>query len=400
MKKRIFCVIGLILFFGLLFRDSITSEAAVTNDSIKQKESEIAESKKERESLKNNLSNIEKMKKELESSKNNLEEYITQLDSDLADVQEKIQELIDMISKKQEDIEEATHNLEEAQAIQEAQYEAMKKRIRFMYESGDSLYLDMLLSAESFGDMLNKAEYVEMISAYDKKKLQEYVAIGQMVNLCKLELEEEKSVLEDAQKAQETEEENLNELIDEKSEQINQVEGEIKDKEAAIKEYEAEIASRNAEIAALERAVEEERRALEESNQIHFGGGPFTWPAPSYTKISDDYGNRIHPTLGIEKFHNGLDMAAPGGSPILAAASGKVVAADYSSSMGNYIMLSHGDGIYTIYMHASALYVSKGDSVSQGQKIAAVGTTGRSTGNHLHFSVRVNGNYVNPWGYL
>ena len=126
----------------------------------------------------------------------------------------------------------------------------------------------------------------------------------------------------------------------------------------------------------------------------------FKWPAPSYTRISDDYGNRIHPILGVQQFHNGVDMAAPGGSPILAAYDGKVVASAYNASMGNYIMINHGDGLYTIYMHASALYVSTGDTVTRGQKIAAVGTTGRSTGNHLHFSVRKDGAYVSPWNYL
>jgi murein DD-endopeptidase MepM/ murein hydrolase activator NlpD len=100
------------------------------------------------------------------------------------------------------------------------------------------------------------------------------------------------------------------------------------------------------------------------------------------------------------KFHNGIDLAAPGGSPILAAYSGTVVAATYSSTMGNYVMIDHGSNLYTIYMHAQTLYVSKGDTVTQGQKIAAVGTTGRSTGNHLHFSVRLNGSYVSPWNYL
>ena len=93
-------------------------------------------------------------------------------------------------------------------------------------------------------------------------------------------------------------------------------------------------------------------------------------------------------------------MAAPGGSPILAAYDGKVVAAAYNASMGNYIMINHGGGLYTIYMHASALYVSTGETVTRGQKIAAVGTTGRSTGNHLHFSVRKDGAYVSPWNYL
>ena len=126
----------------------------------------------------------------------------------------------------------------------------------------------------------------------------------------------------------------------------------------------------------------------------------FTWPAPSYTRISDDFGMRTHPTLGIRMMHNGIDLAAPGGSPILAAYAGTVVASAYSASMGNYIMIDHGDGLYTIYMHASRLSVSKGAEVTAGQTIGAVGTTGRSTGNHLHFGVRLNGSYVSPWNYL
>ena len=198
----------------------------------------------------------------------------------------------------------------------------------------------------------------------------------------------------------EAEEASLNELIAAKEQEIKAVSNDIQNKEAAIAEYEASIAAENETIAALEKAVAEERAKLAEEQSRKYDGGIFAWPAPSYTRISDEYGNRIHPTLGVQKFHNGLDMAAPGGSPILAAYDGKVVAAAYSGSMGNYIMIDHGDSLYTIYMHASALYVSKGAEVHKGDKIAAVGSTGRSTGNHLHFSVRLNGNYVNPRNYL
>ena len=123
------------------------------------------------------------------------------------------------------------------------------------------------------------------------------------------------------------------------------------------------------------------------------------FPMKNHT-VTSPFGIRTHPITGIQKFHNGIDMAAPGGSAILAAYDGKVVAADYNSSMGNYIMIDHGDSLYTIYMHASALYVSSGQSVSAGSTIAAVGSTGRSTGAHLHFSVRQNGSYVSPWNYL
>mgnify|MGYP002768313353 CR=1 FL=1 len=355
------------------------SAQELTNDSIRQKEEEIKKAKEEKNSLQSSLSNVKEIKKQLETSKNNLANYITELDANLSTIQAK---------------------LEEAVAVQEAQYEAMKARIKFMYEKGDTVYLELLFAADSFGEVLNKAEYIEMLSSYDRKKLDEYVAQAEYVSLCKESLEEEKSVLDEARRVQEEEEASMNALISAKEQEISNVTSDIKNKEAAIAEYEADIAAQNQTIAALEKAVAEERARLAEEQGRRYDGGVFTWPAPSYTRISDDYGNRIHPTLGIQKFHNGIDMAAPGGSAILAAYDGKVVAADYNSSMGNYIMIDHGDSLYTIYMHASALYVSKGTEVSKGQKIAAVGTTGRSTGNHLHFSVRKGGSYVNPWSYL
>lgn len=201
----------------------------------------------------------------------------------------------------------------------------------------------------------------------------------------------------------ETEQESLENLISQKQAEIAAYEEDIKNREQVLKEYEAEIAAQNSEIKELENAAKALQKQLEETNNANkrkYDGGMFTWPAPSYTRISDEYGNRMHPILKVQQFHNGLDMAAPGGSPILAAYNGTVVAAAYSSSMGNYIMIDHGDNLFTIYMHASALYVSNGAEVTKGQKIAAVGSTGRSTGNHLHFSVRLNGSYVSPWNYL
>ena len=269
-----------------------------------------------------------------------------------------------------------------------------------MYEKGDTLYLELFFGSDSFGDMLNKADYIEMLSAYDRKMLDEYVAQAEYVALCKEGLEEEKGVLEEAKKSVEAEEASLNELIAAKEQEINAVSYDIKNKEAAIAEYEADIAAQNETIAALEKAVAEEKAKLAAEQGRKYDGGIFAWPAPSYTRISDDYGYRIHPILNVQQFHNGVDMAAPGGSPILAAYDGTVVSAAYSSTMGNYIMIDHGDNLYTIYMHASALYVTKGQDVVKGQKIAAVGSTGRSTGNHLHFSVRLNGSYVSPWNYL
>ena len=270
------------------------------------------------------------------------------------------------------------------------------------YEQNDDHYLEMIFSAESFGDLLNRLDYIQSVSAYDDRKMQEYTLIRQYVETCKAELDAEKEVLDAAKVSVQQEEESLEQLIAAKEAEIVAKQSDIGNKAAAIEEYEADIRAQDELIASLEAAVAAERKRLAEESgrKLTYDGGVFCFPAPSFTRISEEYGERIHPILGVPQFHNGIDIAAPNGSPILAAYDGEVVAAAYSGSMGNYVMIDHGDSLYTVYMHASALYVSKGDLVAKGEQIAAVGSTGRSTGPHLHFSVRKNGGYVSPWGYL
>ncbi len=403
-RKKIKRITGVALCLALVLSCVAPAPTvqAVTSESIREKEREIEKAKEEVSGLKSNLTDVEKLKKELEQSKNDLTAFVQQLDGQLADIQEKIAQYNTMISDKEKEIEETLRDLDEAQARQEQQYAAMKKRIQFMYERSDSFYMETLFGTNSIAGIVNRADYIEALSRYDRDKLNEYVETRKYVELCKEELEVEKQLLDEAREAVEQEEANVNNLIGEKEAQIVSVSGDIANKEAAIKEYEDMIAQENAEIAALEKAVAEEKARLEAENAQArvYNGGMFAWPCPGYKRISDEYGSRMHPILGVEKFHNGLDMAAPSGTAILAAYDGDVVAAAYSGSMGNYIMIDHGSGLYTIYMHCSALYVSKGQSVSKGQNIAAVGSTGRSTGPHLHFGVRLNGNYTSPWNYL
>lgn len=403
-KRRLLSAILLVVFLSQAANTVIKAHAdtADLEASIKAKQAEIEEAEKEKKQLKNSITDAKKIVSGLEETKKDLEAYVTELDANLTDVEAKIAELKELIADKEAEIEEATADLEEAEEIQRTQYENMKKRIKFMYEKGDTFFLDLIFSANSYADMLNKADYAEKLSEYDAKKLDEYKQTCEYVAACKAGLEADKEVLDEAKAKQDEEQENLNTLIAAKNSEISMTAADIHNKEAAIKELEADMAARDAAIKQLEQIVAEERRRLaEETGKVlTYDGGMFKWPAPSYTRISDDYGNRIHPITGTNQFHNGVDMAAPGGSPILAAYDGEVVAATYNASMGNYVMIDHGDSLYTIYMHASALYVSKGDYVSKGQKIAAVGTTGRSTGNHLHFSVRKNGSYVSPWNYL
>jgi len=398
-RKRIIMLFSVILITSMLI--GMTSDVyAVTNASIQAKQQEVSEAQSQVATLKSGLSDVKKIKQELEKNKSDLDAYITELDAQLTSISDKIDEYTQLIEEKEAEIVEATQELEEAEATQLAQYEAMKKRIKFMYESGDTMYIELLLGGETLADMVNKADYIEMLSAYDRQKLDEYVATTEYVTACKQELEAEKEVLDAAKEAVEVEQANVNELMSEKEAQVSAVNAEINEKQSQINAYEEDINAVNAEIAALEKAIAAEIAALEEASRRQFNGGMFAWPCPGYTRISDEYGNRTHPITGAQQFHNGIDLAAPYGSSILAAYEGDVVAADYSSSMGNYVMINHGSGIYTIYMHASSLCVSKGQTVSKGQVIAKVGSTGRSTGNHLHFSVRQNGSYVSPWSYL
>ena len=379
---------------------SHADEISELKQSIANKQEAIDEATKLKKQLQSGLTDVKNVISGLEKSKSNLSAYISELDTTLSVAQAKILELNTLITDKEAEIKKTTEELNQAIKTEESQYEAMKARIRFIYEHGETMYLDLFMASQSFGDMINKADYIEELTAYDRRMLEKYQATREYVEVCKAQLEAEQVVLEEAKKDVEAEEEALETLISEKQKEITAYENDISNREKLLAEYQAEVAAQEAEIKALEDALAAEKAALASATKRKYDGGMFAWPASSYTRISDDYGYRIHPILNVQQFHNGVDMAAPGGSPILAAYDGTVTAAAYSSTMGNYIMIDHGDNLYTIYMHASKLYVSKGQEVVKGQKIAAVGTTGRSTGNHLHFSVRLNGSYVSPWNYL
>ena len=181
----------LLLSAAIIFASSEPVQAAFTNDSIRAKEAEIAAAREEVSGLKSGKTDIEKLKKELEQSRNNLTVYVTQLDEQLSVIQEKIEQYNTMITEKEQEIEETTQELEEAVRQQEEQYEAMKNRIKFMYEKGDTFYLELLFTSGGFADMTNKADYIESLSRYDRDKLQEYIATKEYVMLCKEELEAE-----------------------------------------------------------------------------------------------------------------------------------------------------------------------------------------------------------------
>lgn len=407
MKKRL-AIIGLVVIFCVgFFRDATPAKAAtsyssVTNESIKQKQEQIKKAEAEKKKLQNSLADVKSIKKKLEQEKSDLKKYVKQLDNELTVLQENINSLNLQIAEKESEILQTEEELKEAKQIEEDQYDAMVERIRFMYEQGESSYINIIFSGESIGNIMNAVEYMEQVSAYDRRQLDEFIMNREYIELCEEQLKLEKEVLSDTKAGIEEEEKAMEELIAQKEQTIREYDSDINNKEKAIREYEADIAEQKEIVEALEAAIAEEKRKIleQQGTVIKYDGGQFKFPLASYTRISDDYGWRIHPTLGVKQFHSGVDLAAPTGTAIYAAYDGKVVASSYSSSMGNYIMIDHGDGLYTIYMHASKLYAKNGDIVVRGETIAAVGSTGRSTGPHLHFGVRKDGEYVSPWNYL
>ena len=409
-KKGLICLFGfgvavMVAVAGLIVKGEPVmagSFSDITSDSIEAKKDEIANATTQQNNIKNSISDMKTIISGLKAKKSDLNKYIAEIDSTMSGLQSKITAFEELILQKEAEIVIKEQELEEALDKEMEQYDSMQKRIQYLYESGETNYLEAILQADSFSSMINRAEYVEQLAAYDNEMLHEYIMHREYIALCKEVVEQEKVTLDESKAAVEEEKANLETVRKQKAKDLAAYEDDIALTQASIKELEADLKYQTDLIASLEKEITDEQREILKANGITLGydGSGFENPAPSYTVISSDFGWRRDPFSGLKAYHNGIDMAAKEGTPIVAAYSGIVGEASYNSSMGNYIYLEHGDGLRTIYLHASKLYVKKDDVVIKGEVIGAVGSTGRSTGPHLHFSVRLNGEYVSPWNYL
>ena len=243
-------------------------------------------------------------------------------------------------------------------------------------------------------------EIVSQIMDYDKQIVQEYKDLKASIELQKAELESNRQEKQDYADSLEQTYEDIEAQKKEYKTLKAKVDGDI-----ALKKAEAERMLKEQEQ--INNEIEELSRQEAASSASSGGGGggkvysgSLTWPCPSYSRISSPYGYRTHPISGTRKFHKGVDIAASSGNTVLAAASGTVVKSYFSSSYGNYIVVSHGGGMMTGYAHLNRRMVSAGQSVAAGQQIGTVGSTGNSTGPHLHFEVYVNGSTTNPMNYF
>ena len=330
-------------------------------------------------SLKSDISTVESKIKELKNSKSNLQSYINQLDGQMNTLSSQIKKLEDDIAATEDDIAARTEELEKAEADAQDQYEMMKTRICYLYENGNPSMLAAFLEADSMADMINRVEYARQVSEYDQRMMQKLSDTMQ-------DIKEQKQA--------------VNKAMDAKTAEINSYQEQINSASGEQSEYEKQLNEQEKLLAQVENQIAAAAAAKAAASDGDGGSSGFMWPCPASHRITSTFGNRTAPVAGASTYHKGIDIGASSGSAIVAAASGRVTTSAYSSSAGNYVVISHGNGISTVYMHASARYVSEGDVVSKGQTIAAVGSTGFSTGPHLHFGVIVNGSYVNPLGYV
>ncbi len=408
-KKRI----GIGLLCGALLLSALPVYGE--NQQIQDSKQKIEENKEKLSAVESEKQKVEEKLQELSALKSDAAAYIQKLDGELADLQGQIDSLGTQMTEKNAEIEATKVQLADAKAREEEQYASMKLRIKYMYENGDTNFLDLLFEAESLSDMLNRAEYIQKVSEYDRQKLDEFVAVRNEIEETELRLTEEYNELDRMKQETEAKQSSVEALQADKQKELESYNAKIQDANADIAQMQSEIAgiqeairAEENQIAAIEaeirRQEEEARKKAEAQGQSYetknLGSISFIWPCPASGRITSAFGGRSSPTEGASSNHQGIDIGAPTGSSILAAASGSVVIATYSASAGNYVMINHGGGVYTVYMHMNSIGVSVGQSVSQGQQIGTVGSTGYSTGPHLHFGIRSNGTYVNPTAYV
>ena len=356
-------------------------------------------------------------KNEANANASQTQSQINQLDGEIDSVLQEVADLTSSILTYENEIQQLNvrlNELEKSIKEKEAELEEKKKtlenRLVAMYMKKETTFLDVVLSGELVNFISNQ-NLIKQAATYDSNLIEE-------VENLKKTLENEKQEVTNikAEKQQKTAE--LQNLKAQKQEKAANLTEEQKQLETKLSEYKAQaeqyaalerqaIAKEEAARAAAAAAASSSSKSTSNSTTSYSGavtttysGGKLGWPCPASSRITSQYGYRI--LFGVREFHTGIDIGAGTGSNIVAAESGTVILAAYgwNGGYGNYMILSHGNGVTTRYAHASALYVSAGQTVTKGQVIGAVGTTGNSTGPHLHFEVRINGAHQNPLNYL
>ena len=386
------CIVLALIFVATLLFSVIGSAMAVTQSQIDALKSQQKAIQQQKNALSSQISDLQSQQNSAIDQKEALDEQ-----NELARQEiELINEQIDLYNNL---IEEKAKELEKAKEVEAEQKEALRVRMRVMEESGSLTYFSILFDSNSFSDLLARMDFISTVMKYDKDLENAYIAARENVETVKAEYEA--TLAEQEGKKVELEEKKA-----ELEKQIVEAEAVIASLEKDIEKYKTEYAANDSQEAAIRSQIDAAVAALEKQQKeqaaqggtVVKGTGQFTWPVPSCTTTGSGFGYRIHPIFGDKRFHSGVDIPASAGSTIVAADSGTVVTAVYSSSYGNYVVISHGGGTTTLYAHMSSMAVSSGQTVTKGQTIGYVGSTGWSTGAHCHFEIKIGGTLVDPMG--
>lgn len=394
MKRKLSIILAFVLIAALAV-GTFTSYGATSKQRLNSVNQKITSTKSQLAITQNKINTYS-------SQINTLNNQINVTENDIAKTQGEIQVTLAKIAEKKRELEEKSKQIAK-------QNDDLNKRLRTMYKNGEAGYLQVVLGSTSFRELLTNIDMISRVYTQDQdfmktlqKQYDQMADVKRELQALNAQLEEKEKQLE-AQKAQ----------LGKQKSQTEELKADAEESKAALA---SELDSLEATAAQIQQIIRQEEAAARAAAQAKskssgggsaavvtpttFSGGKFIVPAPSYTRISSYYGYRIHPISKTRKLHSGIDFAAPKGSRCVAAAAGVVIYSGWISGYGNTVMISHGSGIVTLYGHNTSNAVSKGASVSQGQTIAYIGSTGNSTGPHCHFEVRVNGKAVNPMSYL
>ena len=355
-------------------------------DALADLGSQLKELQNQQDAIQKNINKAKSDKEKALAQKQQIDRQISLTRQQLQLVNDKIALLSDSIAQKEEEIEEKTLEIDES-------YTLFKKRIRSNYLRGDETTLGLLLGADSFYDFLTRSEIMERIAERDKEIIEQLIADREAIEQAKEQIEQTRSEVEGA-KAQ------LDELTEILNQQLGQTQQQIQDISELEAQFNKDKAATQAEMAAIQADIDAIYAKLDSMED--FVGGKFGWPSPSYSNITSYYGWRFNGS----DFHTGIDISGSNiyGTPVVASNAGKVVFVNTNytpgKGYGKYLIVDHGGGYTTLYAHNSEILVSVGDYVTRGQAIAKVGSTGWSTGPHIHFEIRINGKHTNPLEYL
>lgn len=361
----------------------LVGEAATSVSSLNEKLSKLD---KEKAEIQKDLNRVRSEKKSATAEKEALDKKISVTSQEIATINQ-------IIATLDSQSAQYTRELDAAKVKEAETYELFKKRIRAMEENGRVSYLTVVLAADTFGEMLSRAEIVGSVMSYDRGIMSELKKQQETIAAKRAEIENNKK---EQEKAKTTLAARKQELSSQEAEATTLLKNLTAEEKAYKKAYDEAEAAQNQAKAEIKRLL-----SNSSSSSSKYVGGDFTWPVPGKYTITSPYGTRKDPITKVKSKHTGIDIAAGTGTPIVAANSGKVIVAGWSSKgYGNYVVIDHGGGRSTLYAHQSRLAVSKGAYVTRGQTIGYVGSTGYSTGPHLHFEVLINGDDENPMNYF